>query len=382
MWTNRRRFVRTAALGGLGLSVASLVPDSTANTPASIEPIIEPNLPIVDPHHHMGYRPKVVFETEAAQAKGIFAIGMNRANRGHRRYLLDEVLANLNSGHNVRATVYLEAGSMYRASGPEPMRSIGEVEFANGIAAMSASGLFGDARVCAAIVGSADLMLGDAVEDILRAHIRVGGGRYRGIRSGVSYDPDPRILGSAGTPHVLLDERFRAGFRQLHKLGLSFDVYLLEPQLPDLIDLAHAFPDTQIILNHVGVPLGVASYEGWREQRFPIWRDNMRALSKCENVTVKLGGLGTPIQGFKSWLAKPSFTSEQLAAEWKPYIESCIEAFGAKRCMFESDFPPDSAVCSYAVLWNVFKRLAAGASKDEKTALFSGTAARVYRLDI
>jgi L-fuconolactonase len=156
----------------------------------------------------------------------------------------------------------------------------------------------------------------------------------------------------------------------------------LEPQLPDLISLARRFPDTQVILNHVGVPLGVGKYEGKREERFPIWRRNIRTLSKCGNVAVKLGGLATVLPRFKSWLASPQFNSEQIAAEWRPYIETCIEAFGVSRCMFESDFPPDSATCSYPVIWNVFKRLAAAASKDEKTALFSGTAARIYRVDI
>jgi L-fuconolactonase len=228
------------------------------------------------------------------------------------------------------------------------------------------------------------LRLGDRVEEVLRAHIQAGGGRYRGIRNQTAYDPDPalRSAGAGQLPHALLDKQFRAGFKWLEKLGLSYDAWLFEPQLSDLTELARAFPGTQIILDHAGSPMGLASYAGKRDERFPIWRDSIRALSKCANVAVKLGGLGMPLCGFKSFMSASPATSEQLAAEWKPYIETCIEAFGANRCMFESNFPVDSGSCTYPVLWNAFKRLAAGASKEEKSALFSGTATKVYRLDV
>jgi predicted TIM-barrel fold metal-dependent hydrolase len=271
---------------------------------------------------------------------------------------------------------------MYRASGPELMRSVGEVEFVNGIAAMGASGLFGEAKVCAAIVGGVDLSLGAAVEEVLEAHVQAGGGRYRGVRSPTVYDADANILGGYEKPDVLLDATFRAGFGKLHQMGLSFDVWLFEPQLPQLIDLAQAFPETQIILNHVGTPLGVGCYAGHREQRFALWRENMRILARCDNVAVKLGGLGIPYGGFQSYAARPPATSLQLANEWKPYIETSIEVFGAGRCMFESNFPVDSAVGTFPMIWNAFKRIVGGASSDEKTALFSGTVTRVYRLDI
>jgi predicted TIM-barrel fold metal-dependent hydrolase len=299
------------------------------------------------------------------------------------RYLFDEFMADLRSGHNVRASVFVDAHAMYRASGPVEMRSLGEVEFVNGVAAMAASGLFGDLRPCAAIVGGVDLCIGDAVEDVLVAHIQAGGGRYRGVRSGVVYDDDPEILGAGmGQPHLLHHSAFRRGFKQLERFGLSFDAFVLEPQLPDVIDLARAFPETQIVLNHVGVPVGVGRFAGRREERFPIWRERIETLSKCANVVVKLGGLGIPFPGFDSYLSDPPATSEQLAEEWRPYIETCIEAFGVDRCMFESNFPPDSAACSYAVLWNAFKRLATDASEGEKLALFSGTATRIYRLEM
>ena len=349
------------------------------------EGILDPDLPIIDPHHHLWDISEARYAADLASARAsgsLFVTGILESIRQRKRYLLDELLRDLHSGHNVLATVYIENGSMYRADGPQNLRSVGEVEFANGIAAMAASGLYGPTQVCAAIVGGVDLTLGDAVEEILHAHIRAGGGRYRGIRSGVPYDTDPRIMGPGTTAHTLADPRFRAGFRHLHKLGLSCDVYLLEPQIPELTDLARAFPETRIILNHVGMPLGVAGYAGRQQERFAIWRRNLGELARCHNVNVKLGGLASPVQGFSSWMASPSFTSEQLAVEWRPYIESCIELFDVNRCMFEGDFPPTAGACSYATVWNVFKRICAGATAAEKAWLFAGTARSAYRLNI
>jgi predicted TIM-barrel fold metal-dependent hydrolase len=233
-------------------------------------------------------------------------------------------------------------------------------------------------------VGGVDLRLGDGAEEVLSAHIRAGGGRYRGIRSpDVTFDEDATILGDGvGAPRLLLDATFRRGFRYLEKFDLSFDAWLFEPQLPELTDLARAFPGTRIILDHLGAPLGIGRYSGQRDYRFPIWRENMRALARCENVTVKLGGLGIPYGGFKSYFASPPLNSTQLADEWRPYIETAIELFGASRCMFESNFPVDFAACTYRVLWNTFKRIAGSASTAEKASLFFGTAARTYQLDI
>lgn len=349
----------------------------------TFEPIIEPDLPIIDPHHHLWFLSEATL-TERAASDIEATRALAPFYRRCARYLFDEFMMDLTSGHNIRATVFIDAHAMYRADGPHAMRTVGEVEFANGIAAMGASGTFGDVKVCAGIVGNVDLRLGDAVDEILAAHIQAGGRRYRGVRDAriTAYDPDSNILGKSGVPHLLLDQKFRTGFKWLHKLGLSFDVWLLEPQLPELIDLARAFPETQIVLNHVGGPIGISSYARMREVRFPIWLENIRTLASCSNVAVKLGGLGLPTCGFRSFMATPPASSAQLADEWRPYIETCIEAFGPYRCMFESNFPVDSATCTYPVLWNAFKRLASGASADEKTALFSGTAARIYRLGI
>lgn len=340
------------------------------------EPVFEPDLPIVDPHHHLWDRVAAALAQMPAPDHPFTAV-----IRQTPRYLLDEFLKDLTSGHNIRATVFLECGSMYRASGPDALKCVGETEFVNGVAAMSASGIYGEVRACAGIVGHVDLRKGDAVEDILRAHIHAGNGRFRGIRHSASYDADPGVLGplaGRNTAGLYRDPAFRDGFKWLHRLGLSFDAWLLEPQLPDLIDLARAFPETQIVLDHVGTPLGIGAYKGRREERFAPWRDAIRMLAKCENVSVKLGGLAMPFCGFDSFHAAAG--SEQLAREWKPYLDTCIEAFGVHRAMFESNFPVDAGSCTYRTLWNALKRAAAGFSADEKTALFSGTAARVYRL--
>ncbi|MBW8813152.1 MAG: amidohydrolase family protein [Caulobacterales bacterium] len=339
------------------------------------EAILEPELPIVDPHHHLWDR-RINPPYDSPDHPFMTAI------EPARRYLLDELLADTRSGHNVVATVFVECGAFYRADGPPELRPVGETEFVAGQAAMSASGIYGPTRACAGIVGRADLLLGDGVKAVLEAHLRAGGGRFRGIRNSASWDEDRNVLGplhrlEAG---LYLRDDFRAGFRHLAPLGLSFDAWLLEPQLPDLIDLSRAFPDTTIVLDHVGTPLGRGSYTGKLAERFPTWKANIQDLAKSPNVVVKLGGLAMAFCNFPSFLAEPRAPSEQLAEEWRPYIETCIEAFGPERCMFESNFPVDMGSCSYAVLWNTFKRIAAGASVAEKAALFSKTASRVYRL--
>jgi L-fuconolactonase len=347
---------------------------------ATPEAILDPDLPIVDAHHHLWFFPETAIATMEKLDSLVARLSVPTYRR-NARYLLDEYMTDVQTGHNVRASVFVDARAMYRTTGSDEMKSVGEIEFVNGVAAMAASGLFGDVKVGAGIVGGADLRMGDAIESVLMAHIQVGGGRYRGVRAAWTiHDADERILGAGRPAGVLLDAKFREGFQWLQRLGLSFDALILEPQLPELVDLARAFPYTSIVLNHVGMPVGVGRYAGKRQERFVTWRDNMRALADCDNVTVKLGGLGVGLAAFDSARSTSPPTSAQLASEWRPYIETCIEQFGAHRCMFESNFPVDSAACSYPVLWNAFKRIAAGCSNEEKTALFSDTAARVYRL--
>src|ERR1700722_4534271 len=352
-----------------------------SDTAAPREEILEPSLPIVDPHHHLWDRRLNPAELPPPRH------GFENVMRLAPRYLWDELFADMTRGHNVRATVFVQCGSMYRADGPVALRPVGETEFVNGVAAMSASGVYGDVRGCAGIVGHVDLTQDVVtVSEVLQAHILAGGGRFRGIRHSASWDADPEVLGPlsrGGTGEGLYrSPAFREGYARLAAFGLSFDAWMLEPQLGDLVDLARAFPDTAIVLDHVGTPLGIGAYMGRREERFGVWRDNIQALAACDNVSVKLGGLAMPFAGFPSFMNRPPASSVQLASEWRPYIETCIEAFGVNRCMFESNFPVDLVSCTYDVLWNAFKVITAGASDEEKAALYSGTATKVYRLAI
>jgi L-fuconolactonase len=254
----------------------------------------------------------------------------------------------------------------------------------NGVAAMSASGIYGPSRACAGIVGHADLTLGSAAKGVLEAQIAAGNGRFRGIRHASASDPYPNVLGPLARrePGLYLSPKFREGFAQLAPLGMSFDAWLLEPQLGDVIDLARAFPETTIVLDHVGTPLGIGVYAGRRQERFGVWHDNIRALAALPNVSVKVGGLAMVFPGFASYMSTPPAPSTQLADEWRPYVDACIQAFGPKRCMFESNFPVDLGSCDYPTLWNAFKVFAKDYSAAEKADLFAGTAKRVYRLDL
>ena len=319
------------------------------------EEIIEPALPIVDPHHHLWSRAGNV-------------------------YLFPELLADLSSGHNIRATVFEECGSMYRADGPEELRSLGETEFVTGVAAMSASGGFGPARACAAMVGNVNLMLGSQVVPILEAHIAASGGRFHAIRFSTAWDADERVHKTVPRPKMLMEERFREGFQYLARFGLAFDAWVYHPQLAEVGALAAAFPQTPIVLNHFGSPILGGPNVGRSEEVFTEWRTGMTALAAHDNVYVKLGALPVRRSGGSRQGGAAPLSSEEIAAAWRPFFEVCVEQFGARRCMFESNFPVQKRWCSYVVLWNACKRLAAGASADEKSALFSGTAARVYRL--
>jgi L-fuconolactonase len=346
---------------------------------AATESILEPELAIIDPHHHLWDWPEAVFANAPVPQHGFETV-----TRRAMRYLLPEFLADLNSGHNILGTVFVQCGAMHRAHGPEAFKPVGETEFVNGVAAMCASGIYGPVRACAGIVGHVDLTAGAAVREVLEAHVQAGGGRFRGIRHTASYDADSSVLGPlvrAGAG-LYMGKTFRQGYAQLATFNLSFDAWLLEPQLPELIDLARAFANTPVILDHVGTPLGIAGYRGMREERFPVWRENISKLAALPNVSVKLGGLSMAFCNFASFLQIPAAGSAQLAREWRPYIETCIEFFGVNRCMFESNFPVDMGSCTYPVLWNAFKTLAKNYSAAEKAALFSGTARRVYRLEI
>jgi predicted TIM-barrel fold metal-dependent hydrolase len=327
----------------------------------TVEDAIEPELPICDPHHHFWDRsPNWITDS----------------------YLLPDILADIESGHTIVATVFIECGAMYKADGPEELRPVGETEFVNGIAAMSASGRYGPARIAAGIVGFADLTLGDAAAPVLEAQLAAGGGRFRGIRCNAAWDASDAVPVTRGKrpPHLYMGDAFRRGFVQLARFGLTFEAWCYHPQIPELTDLARAFPGTVIVLNHLGGPLGVGPYADRREAVFEAWRGDIAELAACPNVMAKLGGLNMPINGY-DWHERPKPPSSvELCAATRPWYEHTLDVFGVERCMFESNFPVDSVSCSYAVLWNAFKRLAQNFSADEKAALFHDNARRVYRI--
>ncbi len=341
------------------------------------ETILEPDLPIIDPHHHLWDLRAMVGMFPTPHHHFIAALVDNA------HYTFDQLHAHLTSGHNIIGTVFMECGAFYNGAYGDALKPVGEVEFVNGVAAQAASGLYGPGRACAGIIGHANLMLGDGAGAVLDALHAAAPRRFKGIRHAGAWDADAEVLGPPfHHPEGLYrDTTFRSGFAELGKRGLTFDAWVLEPQLPDVIDLARAFPDQPICLDHCGTPVGVASYRGRLPERFDEWRRNIHELAKCENVVVKLGGLAMAFCALPEDGPAAGHGSEALAALWRPYIETCIEAFGPSRAMFESNYPVDYWGAEYPVLWNAFKRLAHGASAEEKAALFAGTAARFYGLE-
>jgi L-fuconolactonase len=319
------------------------------------EEILEPALPICDPHHHL----------------------WEHANR----YLLDEFLSDTGSGHNLVSTVFVECAAFYRNDGPPEMRFVGETEFVQGVAAMAASGRYGHTRVAAGIVSRADLSGGDAVRAVLEAHRAASPNRFRGIRHVTAQNacmPPSHTDPSSG---LLADPGFRKGFAHLAELELCFDAWLYHPQIDELTELARAFPGVTIILDHLGGPIGVGPYAEKKREVFAAWRKSIDRIAACPNVVAKLGGIHMPLNGFGWEEQNRPPSSYDLAEATRDFYLHTIERFGPDRCMFESNFPVDKVSCSYAVLWNSFKRLAAGFSPGEKASLFHDTAARVYRLE-
>lgn len=318
------------------------------------EAALEPDLPIVDPHHHLWAQPE-------------------------HQYLIPEFLSDIED-LNIRATVFIECREKYWLDGNPALRPVGETEFVTGIAQRGAD--HGPIEFCAGIVGYADLTLGDRVTAVLEAHLIAGNGRFRGVRNISAWHPDPAARGSKASPPpgLLADAGFRRGFACLAPLKLSFDAYMYHTQLSDLCDLARAFPETPIVVDHSGGPIGIGPYQDKRQDVFDDWTARMSELAEYQNVHVKIGGLGLRVFGLRVHEAPLPPSSEQMADAWRPYIETCIDKFGTSRCMFESNFPVDKGSCSYTVYWNTFKRVTAGFSHNDRTNLFSATASRFYRL--
>ena len=323
------------------------------------EEALEPGLPIIDTHHHLWDRQTTWIQN---------------------RYLMDEILEDLETGHNVVSTVFVEADSMYRQSGPVEMQPVGEVEFVNGVAAMAASGVYGKTQVAAGIIGHADLMLGVPAKGVLEALQAAAPKRFKGIRYIGAWVEDPAVFTPARVPGpgIYLDAKFREGFAQLGPLGLIFEAAIRHPQISEFTDLARAFPDTKMVLNHIGGVVGVGTYAGRRSEIYEIWRKDIAEVAKCPNVVVKLGALNMTYCGF-GWEKRPlPPTSQELCDATRRYYETVIELVGPDRCMFESNYPVDKVSCSYGVLWNSFKRMTQGYSANDRAALFHDTAARFY----
>jgi predicted TIM-barrel fold metal-dependent hydrolase len=344
-----------------GSTTAAPAPGSPEWLSQVVEDVIEPERPIVDPHHHLW------------RGRGSFA-----------PYLLEDLWADTGSGHRVEQTVFVECRASYRPDGAERLRPIGETEFVAEIAAASASGAAaaaGRARI-AGIVAHADLRLGDAVEEVLAAHAAAGRGLFRGIRHSGACDPHPEALfiPGRGEPGLYAREDFRRGMKVLGRLGLTYDTWHYHHQNRDFAALARAVPETTMVLDHFGTPLGVGAYTGRRDEIHEAWRRDIGEIARCPNVVAKLGGLAMPDNGF-GWdrRDRPASSDELVAAQKRWYLHT-IDCFGPDRCMFESNFPVDKLSISYACVWNAFKKIAAGFSEHEKDAMFRGTAMRVYRL--
>ncbi len=327
------------------------------------EPALEPDLPICDPHHHF-------WDLRAQRIP-------------YQRYLLHELAADTNSGHNVRSTVFVEARSMYRADGPEELRPVGEVEFVQGLAAAGDTGLYGPCKAATAIVGHANLHLADRVEPVLEALQAASPNRFRGIRHSVTWDPNPQVENTAAIaqPNQLGSETFLAGARVLARMGLSLEGWMYHPQLPELADFAKTVPDLTIILNHIGGLQRVGPYANRDDEVLANWRSGIAAVAECPNVNMKLGGIGMPRTGFDWHLRETPIGSEELAEAMSPLMNYCIEQFGPSRCMFESNFPVDKVSYSYNIMYNAFKRLSKDYSASERADMFHDTATRVYRIN-
>jgi len=339
------------------------IPVRTDWLAATREEVLDAAMPIVDSHHHLYDRPGA-------------------------RYLFEDLLRDISDGHNVRATVIVQARSMLRAGCPPHLQPLGETEFANGVAAMSASGLYGDARVCAGIVGFADLALGDAIRPVLERHIALAGGaaadggRFRGVRQSLTWDGDSALTNPAyPTSRDMMESReFRQGFAHLAPLGLSFEGWAFFHQLPQLARLARAFPDTPIVLNHCGGIVRIAGYTGRGDEVFSQWKRGVMDLAGCPNVMVKLSGLGMRLGGFGFENGERAPDSQALARAWRPWIDTCIEAFGPARCMYGSNFPVDKGSYAYRTGLNALKRLTAPLARADREDIFWRSAARFYKL--
>lgn len=322
------------------------------------EETVDPALPIVDPHHHLWHH-----------AGGVLP-----------PYLLEDLWADTGSGHNIVKTVFIECNAEYKKDGPEHLRPVGETEFVAGVAKESRG--HGKAEI-SAIVAHTDLCQdAGVIGEVLDAHEAAGEGLLRGIRHGGAFDTDGSIgwLNATEDPEQYANDGFRAGVAQLGKRGLTYDTWHYHMQNRGYADLARAVPETTMILDHFGTPAFVGSYADKRQEVYEQWKVDMAEIAACDNVVAKLGGLAMPSNGF-GWNSRETpATSDEVAAAQREFYLHMIDCFGPDRCMMESNFPVDKMSLSYHTFWNAAKKITADFSEDEKNAMFSGTATRVYKL--
>ncbi len=327
------------------------------------EDIIDPERPIIDPHHHL-------WPTDWRKA-----------------YLLEDLWRDTGSGHRIEKTVFVECQASYRGDGPDHLKPLGETAFVANIARASRAnqtrhGEFAAAEI-AGFVGHANLTLDEtALRELLQAHVEHADGLFRGIRHAGARDSNPKALSIPGRApeRLYADPQFRQGVALLGELGFSYDTWHYHHQNLAYLDLARAIPGTQFILDHFGTPLGVGEYAGQRDAIYQQWKLDIAEIAKCPNVVVKLGGLAMPDCGYGWELRDRPATSDELVAAQQVYYHHAIECFGPARCMFESNFPVDKRSLSYATYWNAMKKIAARYSEEEQHAMFYGTAAKIYRL--
>lgn len=325
------------------------------------EPVLEPDLPIVDSHIHL------------------FDLPGNR-------YMVEDYLADAQGGHNVLAAVYCETQAFSRTDGPEWMRPLGEVEFANGVAAMTATGRYGRCVVGAGIIGHANLTFGSRIGELLDRCMEAAPERYRGVRHVTLDYPDERpfqfIMTYRPPAGVLETPGFPLGLAELQKRGLTYDAAIYDPSLPRLTELVDRFPDLTVVLNHIGNFVGVDMSKEERAEQFRRLSGNLRRLAERPNVSCKVGGLGMPQVGFGFERRDDPLGYVELAEAWRPHVDLAIEAFGTHRCLIESNFPPDGRSGGFVPTLNAYKHILRGLSSDEKLDVFARNAARTYRLDI
>ena len=337
--------------------MTTTTPGSKAWLDLAREDAIDPDRPIIDPHHHLW--------TDTL---------------GRTPYLLADLWSDTGAGHRIEKTVFIECRAQYREDGPDHLKPIGETDFVARIARASRDG--GGGAVIAGFVGHADLRLGSLLREVLAAHEQAAGGLFRGIRHAGARDPNPQALSIPGrAPEGLYaDANFRQGVALLGELGYSFDTWHYHHQNAAFAELARAVPGTTMVLDHFGTPLGVGTYADQRDAIFEAWREDIAEIARCPNVVAKIGGLAMPDNGFGWDRRDRPASSDELVAAQARYYHHTIECFGPARCMFESNFPVDRRSLPYNVYWNAMKKIAARYSADEQQAMFHDTAAKVYRL--